>query len=132
VTFLLIQHLEDAFELAPEGEDRIFPEIHDKKSMGSWIKKLSDRAGVVLWEKPFQNMRKTCATDLNDKFPSHVCEAWLGHTEQVADRSYRIITEEHFQKAAQEVRTSDRGNDVTLLTSTFEKIIQAHRAIVYL
>ena len=94
-------YLEDAFELSPEGENRIFPEIHDKKSMGSWIHKLADRAGVELWEKPFQNMRKTCATDLNDEFPSKTCAEWLGHTEQIADKHYRMVTEEHFQKACQ-------------------------------
>ena len=95
-------YLEDAFEVSPEGEDRIFPEIHDKKSMGSWIHKLANRAGVELWEKPFQNMRSTCATDLNDRFPSHVCEAWLGHTAQIADRHYRQVTESHFERAVSE------------------------------
>ena len=95
-------YLEDAFEVSPEGEDRIFPEIHEKKSMGSWIKKLANRAGVDLWEKPFQNMRASCATDLTDKHPAHVCEAWLGHTGKVADKHYRQVTETHFEKATQE------------------------------
>ena len=92
-------YLEEAFEVSPEGEDRIFPEIHDKKSMGSWIHKLADRAGVKLWEKPFQNMRSSCATDLNDEFPSKACAEWLGHTEQIADRHYRQVTDEHFERA---------------------------------
>jgi integrase len=58
----LYPYLSEAFDLAPEGEDRIFPEIHETKSLGSWIKKLAARAGVALWEKPFQNMRSSCAT----------------------------------------------------------------------
>ena len=111
-------YLEDAFELAPEGEDRIFPEIGEKKSMGSWIHKLADRAGVELWDKPFQNMRKTCATDLNDRFPSKVCAEWLGHTEQIADKHYRMVTDEHFQRAAQIGCTENRGNDITPLNTT--------------
>jgi integrase len=85
----LHSYLVDAFEQSPEGEDRIFPNIHEKKSMGSWIAKLTNRAVVALWEKPFQNMRASCATDLIEIFPSHVCEAWLGHTGKVADRHYR-------------------------------------------
>ena len=105
-------YLEDAFELTPEGEDRVFPEIHDKKSMGSWIHKLADRAGVELWDKPFQNMRKTCATDLNDRFPSKVCAEWLGHTEQIADKHYRMVTDEHFERAAKSGTLSDESSVV--------------------
>ena len=94
-------YLDEAWENAPEGEDRIFPEIHEKKSMGSWIAKLANRAGVALWEKPFQNMRSSCETDLIDSgTPNHVCEAWLGHTERIANKHYRPVTEDHFAKAA--------------------------------
>jgi len=46
---------EVAETLSDKGEDRIFPEITDKKSLGSFIAK---RAGIV-WDKPFQNMRAT-------------------------------------------------------------------------
>ena len=112
----LYPYLAEAFETAPEGEDRIFPEISDKKSMGSWIHKLAARAGVALWEKPFQNMRATCATELADIFPSHVCEAWLGHTEEVADRHYRQVTESHFTRAnATPTGQKNPGVDVTSL-----------------
>ena len=76
------------------------------------------RAGIILWEKPFQNMRASCATDLIEIYPSHVCEAWLGHTGAVADRHYRQVTEKHFQKAAQRRGTENRGVDVTPLKST--------------
>jgi len=62
--FPLRKYFDEAFETAPEGEDRIFPEITEKKSMGSWIEKLANRAGVALWTKPFQNMRATVANEL--------------------------------------------------------------------
>ena len=118
----LYPYLAEAFESAPEGEDRIYPEISGKKSMGSWVKLLADRAGVPLWEKPFQNMRASCATDLIEIYPSHVCEAWLGHTGKVADRHYRQITESHFGKALQELPQekvcTENGIDVTPFKST--------------
>ena len=95
----LYPYLSDAFEVAPVGIDRIFPEIHEIKSMGSFISKLATRAGITLWEKPFVNMRASCATDLADTFPSHICAEWLGHTEQIADKHYRQVTESHFEKA---------------------------------
>jgi hypothetical protein len=85
--------------------------------MGSWIKKLADWAGVVLWEKPFQNMRATCATELRDIYPGHVCEAWLGHTEKVADKHYRQVTESHFEKAAGIERIENRSVDANPLKS---------------
>jgi site-specific recombinase XerD len=49
----LYPYLLDAAEAATEGEDRIFPEIHEMKSMGSWLHKLADRASIILWAKPF-------------------------------------------------------------------------------
>ena len=83
--------------------------------MGSWIKKLANRACIVLWEKSFQNMRASCATDLADLFPSHVCTEWLGHTEKVANTHYRQTTETHFQKATGIMCSENRAVDVTSL-----------------
>ena len=118
----LYPYLTDAWAAATEGEDRIFPEIHDKKSMGSWIKKLAARACVVLWEKPFQNMRSSCATDLLDEgHPDHVCNAWMGHTKKVADGHYRQVTEAHFEKATYKLPSksgcTEKGIDASLLQS---------------
>jgi len=73
----------EAWESAPEGVDRVFSEITAKKSLGSFIDKTATRAGLVLWEKPFQNMRSTRATELIEIYPAHVVNAWMGHTEAV-------------------------------------------------
>ena len=94
----------DAFESAPEGVDRVFPEITAKKSLGSFIAKTATRAGIVLWVKPFQNMRSTRATELIEIYPAHIVNAWLGHTEAVAMAHYRQATgkavEKYFEQAA--------------------------------
>jgi integrase len=82
----------EAFEAAPEGIDRIYPEFTAKKSLGSFIDKTATRAGVVLWVKPFQNMRSSRATELIEEFPAHIVNAWLGHTEAVAMAHYRQTT----------------------------------------
>ncbi len=97
----LRQYLLDALAVAPKDEDRIFPDIHPEKSMGSWISKLADRAGIDLWEKPFQNMRSTCANELREVFPEHVCNAWLGHTQKVAVDAYLYVMDEQLEKATQ-------------------------------
>ena len=94
----------EAFESAPEGIDRIFPEITVKKSLGSFISKRATRAGIVLWEKPFQNMRSTRATELIEVYPAHIVNSWLGHTEAVAMAHYRQTTgkaaDKFFEQAA--------------------------------
>jgi len=95
----LAPHLREAWEAAPEGEDRIFPDITPKSNLRTWLGKVAVRAGVELWEKPFVNMWASAATDAADKFPGDVCEAWFGHSEAIANRHCRQVTEEHFQKA---------------------------------
>ena len=56
-------------------------------------------AGLKPWPKPWQNLRASRATDLADEYPSHVCAAWLGHSEAVADAFYRTVTDDHFARA---------------------------------
>ena len=54
---------------------------------------------AAAWPKLWQNLRATRATELADQFPSHVCAAWLGHTERIADSFYRQVTDEHILRA---------------------------------
>jgi len=95
----LAPFLREAWEAAPEGEDRMFPDITPESNRRTWLGKLAARAGAELWEKPWVNMRASAVTDAADKFPGHVCEAWFGHSEAIANRHYRQVTEQHFQKA---------------------------------
>lgn len=61
--------------------------------------RIIERAGVTPWPKLFQNMRASRATELAGEYPSHVCAAWLGHTEAIADEFYRQVRDEDFQRA---------------------------------
>ena len=88
----LYPFFQEAFEAAPEGIDRVYPEFTAKKSLGAFIAKLATRAGVLLWVKPFKNMRSSRATELIEKYPAHMVNAWLGHTEAVAMAHYRQTT----------------------------------------
>lgn len=58
------------------------------------------RAGLVEWEKPFQNMRSTRETELCELFPAHVVCAWIGNSEPVAAKHYLQVTSDHFREAA--------------------------------
>ncbi|MCS7020419.1 MAG: site-specific integrase [Gemmataceae bacterium] len=57
------------------------------------------RLGLRPWPKPFQNMRASRATELVNHFNPKICNEWMGHTEQIANQCYRMVTDEHFALA---------------------------------
>lgn len=70
-------------------------------------------AGIVMWPRPFQNMRATRVTELKDEFAPHVVDNWLGHSKGVSDRHYAQVTKEHYARAVKMrkivVRSPDSG-----------------------
>ena len=95
--------LREAWEAAPEGAVWIFPSIRSaEKNLRTWLERAIIRAGLTPWPKLWQNFRATRATELADQYPSHVAAAWLGHTEQIADRHYRQTTATHYDRAINE------------------------------
>ena len=67
-----------------------------------WLKRAVLRSGRQPWPKLWVALRASRATELVDKYPSHVCAAWLGHTEAIANQHYRMVTSEHVQRATSE------------------------------
>lgn len=63
--------------------------------------KIIRRAGLEPWPKLFQNLRSTRATEVCDMpgIPSHVAAEWFGHSATIADKHYRQVTPEHFERA---------------------------------
>ena len=95
--------LQEAYDAAPEGAVWIFPSIRTgEKNLRTWLERAIIRAGFASWPKLWQNFRATRATELADQYPSHVAAAWLGHTEQIADRHYRQTTATHYERAIRE------------------------------
>ena len=60
------------------------------------------RVGVVPWEKLFVNLRASARTDFQEIYPSHVCDAWLGHSTRIAERHYLQTTQAHWTRAISE------------------------------
>jgi integrase len=60
------------------------------------------RAGVVPWERLFQNLRASRETELSNDFPIQVVTEWLGNTPDVALGHYLSTRDEHFAKATAE------------------------------
>jgi integrase len=56
-------------------------------------------AGVKPWPKLWQNLRASCRTDLEQRFPGFVCDAWLGHSGKIAAKHYSRVHDGHFSLA---------------------------------
>jgi len=63
--------------------------------------KLLAKAGVEPWPRVFHSMRASRQTELAESFPSHVVCSWLGNSEEVAKGHYLLVTNEHFERAAE-------------------------------
>lgn len=58
-----------------------------------------EKAGIEAWPKLWVNLRASCRTDLEKRFPNHVCNAWLGHSGKVAEKHYLRVNDEDWKEA---------------------------------
>lgn len=100
----LLPYLQEAFDLAEPGAERVFPKWQYKgagTNLRTGLLRIMAKASVKPWPRLFQNLRASCETELTATFPLHVACAWLGHTAAVAAKHYLMVTEGDYQKAAQ-------------------------------
>jgi len=96
------EHLQRVFDDAEPGTVHVITRYRDRSAnLRTQLVRYIEAAGLKPWPKPWQNLRASRATELADEYPSHVCAAWLGHSEKIADAFYRQVTDEHFARAAQ-------------------------------
>jgi len=95
--------LDEAFAMAEEGDRWVVPMLNGQpaKNLGTTFKKIIRRAGVEVWPKPFQNLRSSRQTELEQVYPTYVVCKWLGNTPNVAHKHYLTVTEDHFKKAVE-------------------------------
>lgn len=93
-------HLEQVWDEAAEGVPEILPALPSACSLTRRLGTLARKSKVVLWEKPWQNMRSTRQTELVSEFPRHVACAWIGNSDTVAQKHYLQVTKEHFAQAS--------------------------------
>ena len=80
-----------------EGQGKVKP----TKNLGTTFKKIIRGAGLEPWPKPFQNLRASRQTELEQSFPTYVVCKWMGNTPSVAHKHYLTVTEDHFQQATE-------------------------------
>lgn len=98
----LLPHLEAVFNAAPGGQVRCLERYAVNANLGTTANRIIERAGLVPWEKTFQNLRATRRTELQERFADHVVNGWLGQSSRVALKSYLQITPDHWTAGATE------------------------------
>lgn len=99
----LLPLLEARFDEAEEGDELVLPMMQGKVAAAfrQRVWRTLDRLGVPRWKRVFHNLRSSCQTDLQEKFPAHVVCDWLGHSEAIARLHHLQVLESHFEQAAQ-------------------------------
>ena len=70
------------------------------------------KAGLKPWPKLFQNLRASRATELAAEHPGHVAANWLGHSNTVADKHYRQLTDADFERALRAVNALQQSAEM--------------------
>lgn len=101
----LRQHVEEAFDSAPEGEVHLVrhPCLRQRKANVNLRKGLTlllRKAGVTPWPRLFHNLRASRQTELAATFPSHVVCAWIGNSERIAAAHYLQVMDADFERAS--------------------------------
>jgi len=92
--------LSEAFEQAEEKTEFVITRYRSQdQNLRTTFNKIVKRAGLVPWQKPFQNLRSTRETELAEEYPMHVVCAWIGNSQPVAQKHYLQLTDEHFERA---------------------------------
>lgn len=92
-------HLEAVWDAAKLGDVYVLPRKSATK-IRSWLERILVTAGVSQWERIWQNLRASRRTELSRQFPAHIVNAWMGHSEAVAQAHYLMATDEDFLRAA--------------------------------
>ncbi len=97
---LLLAAFDDATEQELMHNAFCVRNYRDAVNLSTGLKRILERAGVKPWPKTFINLRSTRRTELQEAFPSHVVDAWLGHSTKTAETHYLQVTPDHWAAGA--------------------------------
>jgi len=92
-------YLEEAFEQPGEALHVVGRTRDRETNLRTQFDRIVQKAGLMPWDRPFQNLRATRETELAARFPLHVVTAWIGNTEAIAKRHYLSLTDADFAAA---------------------------------
>lgn len=120
ITPRLMQVLQDAFDAAPEGQQRLVTIRggYLRRNAGDIVK----RAGVEAWKDIFQTLRRSCEKEWAMVHPQYAVSKWIGHSITVSGKHYaNSVPDELFDKAAQMDGTGAARNPARQPAETQEK-----------
>lgn len=96
----LAQALQDVLAERPDANGRVVASYEPSANIGVQMARWIKAAGIDDWQKPFQNLRATRATELvrRGEDPAKVCH-WLGHSLRVFLKHYHRMRSEDFLEA---------------------------------
>jgi len=92
-------YLDACFGEAADGTVHVIAK-HRGDNLRTQIIRIIERAGLVPWTRPFQNLRASRQNELTDEFPEHVVCSWMGNSQAIARRHYLQPDDSHFKRAA--------------------------------
>lgn len=101
--------LEQALEEAPQKRSDAHVILNyrgNDLNLRTGLQRVIKAAGLEPWPKLFNNLRASCRTELEERFPSHVIDGWLGHSAAVAKKHYLQTTDDHWERAAEFMPTA--------------------------
>ena len=96
-----VQPMRDLRAISPMDQEYVFDRarLSAGTTWRNWLLAAISEAGLHGWDKLWHNLRASCRTDLEEKFESHVCDAWLGHSHRVAKDHYLMVRPDDWEKA---------------------------------
>lgn len=91
--------LREAKQKRRASSDFVVDRYRDNQQLRTQFRRILDSASIRAWPKLFHNLRSSCRTELQERFPSHVIDVWLGHSTKVAEMHYLQVTDEHWSRA---------------------------------
>lgn len=91
----------------PRSGPMVINGIKDRAALFSRTKRAVVAAGVEPWPRLLHNLRASRATELVDEgYPKHVVNSWLGHCESISEAHYMMTLETHFDQARRSTKRS--------------------------
>jgi len=88
-------HLERAYRERNPGAIYVVPRARGGRNLGTQAKRIIEKAGIVVWEKLFVNLRGSCSDDMERRgIAEKAINAWIGNTARMRHRHYHSVRPE--------------------------------------
>lgn len=96
----LERELSRSWEESEVGAEFVLPRLRRRMNLRIQFTRIIFHAGLCPWERAFNNLRASRATELQQQFPAHVVAAWMGHSPEVAAGHYLMVRPEDVARGA--------------------------------